>query len=178
MRIGRERIEAVLGCLIGRTFWGHGRAVSLLTFQFGGRRSRVDRRGEAYEVGEYALHTESPWRLRGPDGIVTGSGDRFWPAGVSADDGSGWDWDGRGPARCDEQLDAHFAMQRGAPSTVEAVEVDGAGGFRLYLSDGCILEVFPDDSRGGEDWRLLSPGSEEAHFVVEGGRVTQDVNWA
>jgi hypothetical protein len=167
----------VLHCLIGLPLWGHGRTVSLVTFQLGGRRSRVDRRGEACEVGEYALHTESPWRLRGPDGIVTGSGDRFWPAGVSLDDRAGWDWDGSGLARCDELLDAYFAAGSAAPSRVEAVEVDGAGGFRLRLSDGCMLEVFPDDSRGGEDWRLLSPGTEEAHFVVAGGRVTQDVAW-
>src|SRR4051812_21308302 len=97
-----QRIEAVLRCLVGLAFWGFGRSVSLLTFQFGERRPRTNRRGEVYEVGEYALHTESPWRLRGRDGIVTGSGDRFWPAGISPDGQSGWDWDGEGFARCDE----------------------------------------------------------------------------
>jgi hypothetical protein len=59
---------------------------------------------------------------------------------------------------------------------VQAVEVDGAGGFRLTLSDGHALEIFPDDSRGGEDWRLLSPATEARHFVVSGGRVAQDVD--
>ena len=178
MTADSHRIEAVLSCLVGKAFWGYGRAISLLTFQFGERRLRTDRDGETYEVGTYALHTESPWRLLGPAGILTGSGDRFWPAGVAPDDVAGWEWDRRGAARCDEGLDAYFAARATMPSTVRAIEVDGAGGCRLSLSDDCQLDVFPDDSRSSEDWRLLTPATEDQHFVVKGGRVAEDVDWA
>lgn len=35
------------------------------------------------------------------------------------------------------------------------------------------------DRGHSEEWRLLGlEGSAEGHFVVEGGRVTQDVGWA
>ena len=49
---------------------------------------------------------------------------------------------------------------------VVGVDTDAFGGFRLNLSDGMRLSVFPCSSKG-EQWRLLQPGTELGHFVVE-----------
>jgi hypothetical protein len=38
----------------------------------------------------------------------------------------------------------------------------------LTLSDGYMLEVFPDDSVGGEYWRLFQPYRNTEHLVVTG----------
>lgn len=53
---------------------------------------------------------------------------------------------------------------------MQSVTADTLGGCSLALSDGFSLEVFPDDSLGGEYWRLLRRGNEE-HFVVTGAGI-------
>ena len=144
------RIQKVLSCLVGKEFWSSAKA-GLRSFQFGERRSGVTSLGRERVVGEYALHTWQPWRLRGPEGIETGDGDDGWPAGIPLDDDDGWNWDYQGRARSDERLDAYFERGAANPPVVQSVEVDEVAGFGLHLSDGYTLEVFPDDSRGGED---------------------------
>lgn len=52
------------------------------------------------------------------------------------------------------------------PLVVERVEGDEFGGFRLWLSGGHTLAVFPATSFPREHWRYLKPGSKEDHFVV------------
>jgi len=75
-------------------------------------------------VGEYAFHIYNQWRLRGRYGVVSGSGDNIWRAGVSPDDDTGYDWDMEGRARTDELLDAYFENVADDPPIVQAVEVD------------------------------------------------------
>jgi hypothetical protein len=50
------------------------------------------------------------------------------------------------------------------------VLADELGGFTLELTDGMMLEAYPDSSPTGhvttEFWRLLQPGTESPHFAV------------
>jgi hypothetical protein len=175
-------MEEVLSSLVGHPCWGYWRTRGILAIQFGDRVWDVvkygPRKGQRREVGAYAFHIYKQWRLRGRDGIVTGTGDHIWPAGVSPDDDSGWGWDMEGRARADELLDAHFAKVADRPPTVQSVQVDEAAGVAIHLSDGHTLEVFPNDSRDSEEWRLLQPARDVGHFLVQGGRVAEDVDWA
>ncbi|HEU5382887.1 MAG TPA: hypothetical protein VFV38_46360 [Ktedonobacteraceae bacterium] len=54
----KKQVAEALACLIGHPFWGAGRALNLLTFQFGPRQWRTNRHGQSYEVGTYALHVQ------------------------------------------------------------------------------------------------------------------------
>jgi len=130
-------------------------------------------------VGDYALHIQCPWRIQGPEGIVTGRSD-LWAAAKAGDD---MDWDtwhydknenlqdrrigewlgGRDP------LTGSFVNETGS-LVVEAVRADVYGGAVIQLSGGYELVLFPGGSTG-EDWRLFRPGSDEPHFVIVGGKV-------
>ena len=45
-------------------------------------------------IGEYALHVQCPWRIEGPQGIVTGRSDLWEPTEADADfDWDSWDYE-------------------------------------------------------------------------------------
>jgi hypothetical protein len=147
------------------------RAADLRNFQFGQIRN-VEPRGT---VGEYGLHIQCPWRIEGPDGIVTGRSDLWNPADPDAKvDWDSWDYDK------DANLqDTRIAELLGSPMNVsnrlivEAVDADDFGGATIQLSGGYRLVIFPAGTRG-EDWRIFRPKLDEPHFVVSGGRIEPD----
>jgi hypothetical protein len=79
-----------------------------------------------------------------------------------------FDWDQPGVNRCDERVSMFLEERQDAPLIVEEVQADVVGSLRLILSGGYVLEVFPDDSVGGEYWRFFQPSTEAEHFVVTG----------
>jgi len=168
-----ERIVAALSVLRGLPLWTVRRAADLQNFQFGERRTVASplpsRRGQVYDVGAFALHVQCAWRLRGPEGIVVASRDRFYPAGNPDEVADDFDWDRPGANRCDART-ADFVATI-CPLPVEAISADDVGGFTLSFSHAHALEVFPHDSLGREQWRLLSPSTEAPHVVFEGGRL-------
>lgn len=152
------------------------RAADLRNFQFGPVRAVPDG-----TVGEYALHIQCPWRLQGPDGIVTGRSDLWEPA--EANEAVAWDtWhydsnenlqDRRlGALLGDYDPKARSSLNRTEQLVVEAVHAEDCGGATLDLSGGYRLVLFPAGTRA-ENWRLFRPGADQPHFVVAGGRVEQ-----
>lgn len=168
-----EQVVAALSVLRGLPLWTVRRAADLQNFQFGKRRTVASalpsRRGQVYEVGEYALHVQCAWRLRGPEGIVVASRDRYYPAGNPDEVADDFDWDRPGANRCDARIADFIATA--CPLAAEAVSADDVRGFTLRFSKGYALDVFPHDSLGREHWRLLPPSSEAPHVVFEGGRL-------
>ena len=121
----RERILEALGPLVGKPLWASGRAADMQTFQFGARRPRTNRRGEPVEVGEWALHVQCAWHISGPEGVVVGSRDLYYPPGDDPyDEPPDFDWDRPGANRRDERADrffADYASRADAAPVVEAV---------------------------------------------------------
>jgi hypothetical protein len=66
----RQQVIVALSQIIGLPLTAARRAADMRTFQFGTLRP-VDRGS----VGDFALHVQCPWRIEGPDGIVTGRSD-------------------------------------------------------------------------------------------------------
>lgn len=191
----RARIEEKLQALIGLSLWDCGRAVDLQWFALGGPIQIPDpwpahlearKRGEASSppprsaslreamrpgiatrtVGEYALHVQCPWRFTGPDGILTGSGDLYSPAGSEPRTIlEGFDWKRPGVTRLDERVAALFS-ERGGELVVREVRADAVGGLVADLGADHTLEVFPHGTASREFWRLFRPGIDEEHFVV------------
>jgi len=132
--------------------------------------------------GEFALHIQCPWRIEGPDGIVTGRDDLWEPAEPNDDiDWDSWDFeknDNLQDRRIRSLLGGHDTLTRSAVNAtsllvVEHISTDAVGGATLSLSGGYRLVIFPSGSADGEDWRLLEPPSERPHFVVGGGRIIE-----
>ncbi len=137
------------------------------------------RKGEGGTVGEYALHVQCPWRLEGPDGIVTGRQDLWEPAEDSPDiDWETWDYEENENLQdklIGELLEGYDPETRSFVNKtdrliVEAVQGDAFGGATISLSGGFRLVLFPAGGRG-EDWRIFCPGIDEPHFVVAGRRI-------
>ena len=172
-----KRLEAALAPLVGLPLWKTHRAADLQVFHFGDRRmTTIDfgpRKGQESEVGTYSLHIQCAWRVRGPNGIVVGSQDRFYKAGPAphADEDDDWDWSVAGANRRDERLRMWL---EGRSYVVQRANADATGGFVLTLAEGFALDLFPDDSLDdeySEHWRILRPDDLESHFVVSGSGI-------
>ena len=70
----RQQVLTSLSQIIGLPLTASRRAADLRTFQFGTLRAV-----ERGSVGDFALHVQCPWRIEGPDGIVTGRMDIWEP---------------------------------------------------------------------------------------------------
>src|SRR6266705_2143807 len=88
----REIVKRALSPLTGMPLWVGHRAGDMQMFQLGERRSAKNHRGEISELGEYALHLQCAWRIRGEEGILVGSGDLYYPKGDSDDIPKDFDW--------------------------------------------------------------------------------------
>jgi hypothetical protein len=127
-------------------------------------------------AGQYALHVQCPWRIDGPEGIVTDRSD-LWEhiSGKTMTD----EWE---PGIEDNIQDVrigslfgsydaktHAHVNSSAGLVVESVHASDIGDLNIRLSGGYRLILFPDGSIG-EAWRIFEPGKGVPHFVLEDGR--------
>ena len=162
--------------LIGLKLSVARRAADLRNFQFGEIRQMGDG-----TVGEYALHIQCPWRIDGPEGIITGRMDLYDPVEIGDD----FDWDSWHYEKSENMQDHKIGKLLGGydPQTnshvnetkhlvVEDVQADDFGGATIELSGGYRLILFPAGS-DGEDWRIFCPLAMgyQHHFVISGGRI-------
>lgn len=141
-------------------------------FHFGAVRPHHSGRGS---VGAYALHVQCPWRLIGPDGILTGSSD------YDAPPANGAEIDRNDPkagtlqnVRLAALLGGYDPETRSHVNAAEslvvvAVTADRFGGVDIALTGDVRLQLFPDGSLD-EDWRFFDASGDKAHFVAAGGR--------
>jgi hypothetical protein len=82
-----------------------------------------------------------------------------------------FDPDRPGNALADSRLKAWITAYAARPLVVARISADRCGGFCLFLSEGFTFEVFPAAAAGEheerEQWRLLRPGVDEQHVVVD-----------
>ncbi|MCP4591296.1 MAG: hypothetical protein GY842_11150 [bacterium] len=172
----RKQVLRHLAPLIGRKLSIARRAADMRGFHFGRVTVYEDGSGSG---GEFALHVQCPWRIEGPDSIVTGEADLWEPA--NPDENIDWDtWNYEDNENL-QDLRIRTLLGDSDPTTgspfnnsdlliVERVEADDLGGTTIVLSGGYRLVLFPSGSTG-EDWRLFQPRSKAPHFVVGGGEV-------
>lgn len=161
-----QRLIAALSQIVGLPLTAARRAADMRTFQFGTLRP-VDRDS----VGDFALHVQCPWRIEGPEGILTGRLDLWEPLDGNAPFDENWDYE-KSPNVQDARMD-HWLAQNPMPLTVRAVDADEFGGAAITLDQGFVLRLFPAGTRG-EDWRLFRPKTDAPHLVVSGGIVESD----
>jgi hypothetical protein len=166
--MSQNKVQQVVDSLIGLRLSVARRAADMRMFHFG--QMREDNGGTA---GQYALHVQCPWRIDGPEGIVTGRSD-LWEhvSGKPMPD----EWE---PSIDDNLQDMRIRslfgdydpktghVNTGELLVVERVRASDIGDLDISLSGGYRLVVFPSGSTG-EAWRILGPRKDVAHFVVEG----------
>ena len=163
----REQIESALADLLNLPLEGTGRAADMQVFEFGAPHTYEIRSG-TITAGVCSLHIQCAWRISGSEGIIVASRDYHYPAGDPDNEPPDFDPSIPGASRRDERIARFFAAHLTALLTVEQVTADHLGGFRVLLSGGFALEVFPNDSLADEHWRLLTRLKDGKHFVVTG----------
>ena len=152
-------------------------AANMRGFHFG--EVQVVERGT---IGEYALHLQCPWRIEGPEGLITGSSD-LWEPDTEARASQQPSWTYENGNLQDERLG--FLLKGYDPKThslvnetnnlvVENIEADAYGGVVICLSGGYRLAVFPCNIVS-ENWRFFRPGEKGGHFVIKGDTVYKHV---
>lgn len=166
----KKTVENQLELLLGLPLWGAGRSASLVWFDFGNKISQVKtRKGETVLVAEYKIDTESAWHIRGKNGIVVASADRFYAAGRNPyKDLEHTDWENKpGKNRCDERLEKFINKYKGSPLIVASAEANNWGGLIINLSEGFAIEIFKQNTVNEEYWRMFdSVNKRKKHFVV------------
>ena len=158
-----QQVIAALSQIIGLPLTAARRAADMRTFQFGTLRA-VDRGS----VGDFALHVQCPWRIEGPNGIVTGRLDLWDPVEENAPFDENWDYE-KSPNLQDARLERWLARSE-LSLVVKSVDADEFGGAAISFGQGFVLRLFPAGIRG-EDWRLFQPKSDGPHLVISGGVV-------
>ncbi len=169
----KDRIQDILKVLVGLPLSHSYRAADMRMLHFG--KARVVPKGR---VGDYTLHPQCPWRVEGPDGIVTGSDDLWEPANEE-DWHENWSYDGSETlqdARLRELLEGPGAGTTSSDSEitrliVEAVEAAGNGDLSIVLTGVYKFAVFVCGIRD-ESWRFFSPQSGGGHLVFIGGKMS------
>jgi hypothetical protein len=161
----RHQVVAVLSQIIGIPLTAVRRAADMRTFEFGTLR-QID----GGSVGDFALHVQCPWRIDGPDGIVTGRLDLWEPVEADAPFDENWNYE-KSPNLQDARVESWLAHNEFL--VVKSVDADDFGGAIISFVQSFVLRLFPAGTRG-EDWRLFQPDSDTQHFVVSGGVVDPD----
>jgi hypothetical protein len=159
----RQQVIAALSQIIGLPLTAVRRTADIRTFQFGVLRP-VDRGS----VGDFALHVQCPWRIEGPDGLVTGRSDLWEPVDTDAPYDAEWDYE-QSPNLQDTQID-RWLTESEIALVVQRVDADEFGGVVIWFGEGYALRTFTSGTRG-EDWRLFRPNSSDPHLVISGGTV-------
>jgi hypothetical protein len=134
----RQQVIAALSQIVGLPLTAARRAADMRTFQFGILRP-VDRGS----VGDFALHVQCPWRIDGPDGIVTGRLDLWEPVEDNAPFDENWDYE-KSPNLQDARLE-RWLTENGGFVVVKGVDADEFGARQSVLIaasySGCSLRV-------------------------------------
>ena len=161
-----QQVLAALSQVIGLPLTAARRGADMRTFQFG--TLRPEDRGS---IGDFALHVQCPWRIEGPDGIVTGRLDLWEPVDDNARFDENWDY-GKSPNLQDARLERWLTRDQ-LSLVVKSVDADEFGGAAISFGQGFVLRLFPAGTRG-EDWRLFQPKTDAPHLVISGGAVEAD----
>ena len=170
----KEKIEDILGNLLGIALVAIGRSCDLEWFQFGDLIEIVDHRGNKRKVSEYALHVQCGWRITDAAGIIVASQDRFYPREGWEGNIEDFNWDVQGENRSDQLVCKFLKKNKENILIVKSVRADRFGGFELSFSNEVKLEVFPDGTTNAEHWRFFKPYSEVQHFIVTSNGIEEE----
>jgi len=145
-----------LGKLLGQKLLRSRNFCATRHFYFGEPGSEVDA-----DEPHYTLGLECPWRIQTDDLIVVGSEDYYERAENNTD--QSWE-PGMPSGHLQDQKLAELlgelrdgdAVNTRSKFIVESVEVDRYGGFRLGLTGGYIMQVFPSSKKRME-WIFTLP---------------------
>ncbi len=162
----RKIIETKLRPLVGLelTSTTRKKSIECLKFEF---KELFILNSEKVNKGEYALHIQCEWRAIKGHKIVVGSRDLYEPSNkTKVQKNKKFDY------KKENLRDVKFKrFIKKNKLVVQAIEVDEYGGFNIYFSDDCIIQIIPiktSKSKNNEYWRLLNNIDENSEQFVIG----------
>ncbi len=125
---------------------------------------RTDKNGKTYNVGEFALHLQSPWRFTNENEIIVGSNDLYEQADETSEYDENFNW---------EEFNANLRDVKLAKLITENIisilsaNVDKFGGLEINFDNNIKLTVFPDlaSKADNEYWRLIDFRNEKTNHL-------------
>jgi hypothetical protein len=169
----KDKIEQHLQHLIGLKLTSSSRAANMECLKFGDLLLERNSAGEEFQIGEYGLHLQCPWRITDESKILIGWLDLYEPIDENAEYDENFDWDRPNGNLRDSKI---HELIKGKDLLVTFVVADNFGGFDLLFNGKMKLSVFPAYSKSdeySEHWRLLSR-TPKYHFVVSNSDVNNE----
>ncbi|MCP1117267.1 hypothetical protein JOE11_002135 [Robbsia andropogonis] len=157
MKNAKILINRRLAVLLGMGISAIHCAAGMLTLQFGQLKQITSYRGTVKQIGEWALHVQCMWQVEQSGNILVNQ------EGLHTDEDT---------HRTMGILNGLFIDS--VRAIVERVQTEDFGRIKISLTDGLTLVVTPNSDGQDEDWRFFAPGKEEAHFVIEAGKIDPD----
>ncbi len=142
-----------------------GRACDLVWIHFGEYREVPDRKDGTKEVGAWALHLQTSWRITRDARIIVGGTDIHY----LAESRERYNFDTHEKTLFDLRAKALNEEFEANSYAVSEIVYDTVGGFSLHFGPGYSLGVFPHASPDCPDiefWRFFEPATESPHYVV------------
>ena len=155
----------VLKLFVGLEMWAPARSVGLFSIQIGNRSSGIN------DLGKYAIHTQCSFRFCHNSDLVSGRTDFYYPKSDS--ENSDFNWKSPNTTLFDEKVDSLFASI--GNSVISGFRVGLAGYFRIVCGNGLVFEVFPNDSEGSEDWRIIEFGVSHIVCCANSISISEDI---
>ncbi|GHV43885.1 hypothetical protein FACS1894180_4310 [Bacteroidia bacterium] len=168
----KKEIAKVLKQLIGYKLTRSTRMGATECLKFGILYS-IDHKGIEWQIGEFAIHLQCPWRITKNDTLIVGSDDVSEQPDENAEYDENFNWDIQGGNLRDVKLQSFIKLGK---CMVQSITTDDFGGFELTFIDNIKLTVFPalSSKNFGEHWRLLdNRNGTKCHYVIDTCGVTQ-----
>jgi hypothetical protein len=163
----RDQIISTLGILINTRLTSINRALDMELFNFKPVKNSNEIESNDNSGIEYTIHAQCAWRITGPEGILVGSQDRFYPGGSDPFHDLE-EFDPYGPIinRCDERIACFLKNNSDRGLVVLGIEADNVGSLSLKLNENFSIDLLPANSLPSEHWRFFTRGNTDWHFVV------------
>lgn len=187
--IEKTLIEKRLLCLKGKPLTQIHRVATMGCFSFGNLaevelplRSNGELIGTQVEKRyQYALHLQTPFRLRFGDRVIIGESDIYQPLSENADDPD-FDWDLFDYDIIDNNHFDEFTNQFNNDADrgfiVKDICVKITGDLKIRFENSFFLEVFINMGTNDECWRFFTSGDLNSHLVVSADGIMDDRSYA
>ena len=135
-----------------------GRAADMLCMHFGDLQTVTFRSGQLGEVGEWALHLQTPWRISVGSTLLVGARDIYtnWETGEVVE------YLDIGDSRFDRLTDSLNQRLKNTAHYTKRIACDGLGGVRMAFDNDLFFDAFSNISHDHPEyelWRLFEPAT-------------------
>ena len=125
---------------------------------------RTEKDGKKYNIGEFALHLQCPWRLTNENKIIVGSSDLYQKADETAEYDENYDYLEFNANLRDVKLDK---LIKNKSIKIISAKADKFGGLKICFDNNITLTTFPDlaSKSDNENWRLIDFRNENSIHI-------------